>query len=182
MKNPILLIICLVAYHVVGFVCFSSKSIKEFGLDNCGIKYVPIKRKWIRKIFRTRQPSIPAFYFYDLFVVFASILYVPISIILCIYSNFDDTVSYWLCDIVIVYGFVQMFSLLLATAYYIFRRYRHRKKVLEESGNAERERIRKENALKREAERSKSYRRNRKEIKKAIKEIKEFNKNNKKKR
>ena len=74
MNNDILLIVICVIYQVVGFVCFSSKSIKDFGLDNCGIKYVPIKRKWIKKIFRTRQPGIPAFYFFDLFVVSCDLL------------------------------------------------------------------------------------------------------------
>lgn len=182
MNNDILLIVICVIYEVVGFVCFSSKSIKDFGLDNCGIKYVPIKRKWIRKIFRTRQPSIPAFYFFDLFVVFALILYVPISIILYICSGFDGNVSDVLLKIAICWCCYNMLTVGFVTAYYIFRRYRHRKKVLEESGNAERERIRKENALKREAEKRRSFRRNRKEIKKRLKELKEFNKNNKKKR
>jgi hypothetical protein len=69
-----------------------------------------------------------------------------------------------------------MYTVALVTAYYQYRRYRHRKKVLEESGNAERERIRKENIRKREAEANRSYRRNRKEIKKRLKELKEFNK------
>ena len=63
MNTDIPLIIIFVIYQVVGFVLFSSKSIKDFGIDNCGIKYVRIKRKWIKKVFRTRQPSIPAFYF-----------------------------------------------------------------------------------------------------------------------
>ncbi len=178
MNTDIPLIIYLMIYQVVGFVCFSSKSIKDFGLDNCGIKYVPIKRKWIRKIFRTRQPSIPAFYFFDLFVVFVYILYVPISIILYICSGYDGNVSDVLLKISACWGLINMCTVALVTGYYQYRRYRHRKKVLEESGNAERERIRKENALKREAERSKSYRRNRKEIKKRLKELKQSKKNN----
>lgn len=176
MNNDILLIVICVIYQVVGFVCFSSKSIKDFGLDNCGIKYVPIKRKWIRKIFRTRQPSIPAFYFFDLFVVFALILYVPISIILYICSGYDGNVSDVLCLIGIFSNCANMYTVALVTGYYQYRRYRHRKKVLEESGNAERERIRKENIRKREAEANRSYRRNRKEIKKRLKELKEFTK------
>lgn len=176
MNNDILLIVICVIYVVVGFVLFSSKSIKDFGIDNCGIKYVPIKRKWIRKIFRTRQPSIPAFYFYNLFVVFAYILYVPISIILYICSGYDGNVSDVLLIIAICWGFIDKYTVVSVTAYYQYRRYRHRKKVLEESGNAESERIRKENALKREAERSKSYRRNRKEIKTRLKELKQLNK------
>jgi|GEM_PF-1530519 len=165
-----------VIYVVAGFVLFSSESIKDFGIDNCGIKYVPIKRKWIRKIFRTRQPSIPAFYFYNLFVVFAYILYVPISIILYICSGYDGNVSDVLLTIAICWGLIDKFTVVFVTAYYQYRRNRHRKKVLEESGNAESERIRKENALKREAERNKSYRRNRKEIKKRLKELKQLNK------
>ena len=182
MNNDILIIVICVIYVVVGFVLFSSGSIKDFGIDNCGIKYVPIKRKWIRKIFRTRQPSIPAFYFYNLFVIFAYILYVPISIILYICSGYDGNVSDVLLTIATCWGLIDQCTIVSVTAYYQYRRNRHRKKVLEESGNAERERIRKENALKREAEKRRSFRRNRKEIKKAIKEIKEFNKNNKKKR
>ena len=176
MNNYILLIVYCVIHVAVGFVLFSSGSIKDFGLDNCGIKYVPIKRKWIRKIFRTRQPSIPAFYFYNLFVVFAYILYVPISIILYICSGYDSNVSYVLLTIAICWGFIDKYTVVSVTAYYQHRRNRHRKKVLEESGNAERERIRKENVLKRKAERSKSYRRNRKEIKKRLKELKQLNK------
>jgi hypothetical protein len=85
-------------------------------------------------------------------------------------------VSYLLLNIAICWGLIDECTFVSVTGYYQYRRYRHRKKVLEESGNAERERIRKENALKREAERSKSYRRNRKEIKKRLKELKQLNK------
>ena len=176
MNTDIPLIIYSVIYVVAGFVLFSSGSIEDFGIDNCGIKYVPIKRKWIRKIFRTRQPSIPAFYFYNLFVVFAYILYVPISIILYICSGYDGNVSDVLLKIAICWCLIDTHTVAHVTGYYQYRRNRHRKKVLEESGNAERERIRKENALKRAAERNKSYRRNRKEIKKRLKELKQLNK------
>ena len=178
MNTDIPLIIIFVIYQVVGFVLFSSKSIKDFGIDNCGIKYVRIKRKWIKKVFRTRQPSIPAFYFYDLFAVFALILYVPISIILYICSDFDGHVSDLLCSIGSFSNCANMYTVALVTGYYQYRRYRHRKKVLEESGNAERERIRKENIRKRAAEKSRSFRRNRKEIKKRLKELKQSKKNN----
>ncbi|MBE6683745.1 MAG: hypothetical protein E7595_06320 [Ruminococcaceae bacterium] len=81
-----------------------------------------------------------------------------------------------LLTIAICWGLIDKFTVVFVTAYYQYRRNRHRKKVLEESGNAESERIRKENALKREAERNKSYRRNRKEIKKRLKELKQLNK------
>ena len=91
-------------------------------------------------------------------------------------SGYDSNVSYVLLTIAICWGFIDKYTVVSVTAYYQHRRNRHRKKVLEESGNAERERIRKENVLKRKAERSKSYRRNRKEIKKRLKELKQLNK------
>ena len=99
-----------------------------------------------------------------------------ISIILYICSGYDGNVSDVLLTIAIFWCLIDTHTVAYVTGYYQYRRYRHRKKVLEESGNAESERIRKENALKREAERSKSYRRNRKEIKKRLKELKQLNK------